>query len=107
MDARNDMKQRILKVFETVFGDNAENIYFNGLREEGCSVIVLGYVWNKQIDELLQVLNQDMADKLEQPLGEWRVRRAYPGTIVNKEVPEDVREDCYEVRLIYNGYYGH
>lgn len=101
------MKERILQTITKVFGENAENVYFNGFRAEGCSVIIVGSVWSYQIEKLIQVLNEDMGDKFEHLLGEWRVRKASQSTIVNKAVPEDVRDDCYEVRLIFNGFYSH
>lgn len=101
------MKQRILKVFEKVFGENANEVFFNGFRAEGCSIIIIGEVWSYMVEKLIEVINEDLADKFDSPLAEWRVRKGTPLTIVNKEVPEDLRDDCYEVRLICKGHYRH
>lgn len=99
------MKRKIEQVIEKVFCDNANQVFFNGLRAEGCSIIVAESVWSHQIEKLKDVLNAEMSDELQRPLGEWRVRKAISNTMVNKEVPEEVRNDCYEVRLIYKGWY--
>lgn len=97
--------RQILQIFEKIFGEGANEVFFNGKRAEGCSVIIVGSVWSYQMEALIEAINEEMPDKFEKKLREWRVRKATPDTIVNKEVPEDVRDDCYEVRLIFEGYY--
>ena len=100
------MKERILQVFNQVFGETAIDVFFNGWRAEGLSVLITNSVWSYQIEELVQALNQALPE-LEYPLDEWRVRKATANAIVNKEVPEEDKDDCYEVRLIYKGTYHH
>lgn len=97
--------EQILQIFKKVFGENANEVFFNGTRAEGCSLIFVGDVWSYQVEKLINVLNQTMSDKFGRYFGEWRVRKATQGTIVNKEVPKDVLNDCYEVRLIFMNYY--
>lgn len=99
------MKKRMEQVIEKVFGENANQVFLNGLRAEGCSIIVADSVWSHQIEKLIEVLNAEMGDELVRPLDEWRAKKATSNTIVNKEIPEEVRNDCYEVRLIYKGFY--
>ena len=100
------MKERILQVFNQVFGETGIDVFFNGWRAEGCSVIVTDSVWSHQIEKLIQALNLALPE-LKYPLDEWRVRKATANAIVSKEVPEDIKDDCYEVRLIYKGTYRH
>lgn len=99
------MDERIKKVLRKVFGNTAKVVYFNGFRAEGFSIIVAESVWSHRMEKLIKVYNEDIGDEKGRPLGEWRVRKAKLPYIVNKHVPKDVRNDCYEVRLIFKNWY--
>lgn len=98
------LKQINQVIVEALGEDRANEVWFNGTRAEGCSIIVEGSVWSYQIEALMAAFNR-VSGLFEKELGEWRVRKAAPNFIANQEVPEHVRNDCYEVRMIFKNYY--
>lgn len=95
---------QINQAFIKVFGkDLAKEVWFNGRRAEGCSLIIVDSVWSYQMDALMKALNE-VPGLFELPFGEWRVRKARLNYIVNQNVPRDVRDNCYEVRLIFKDF---
>ena len=102
---KKESLEQINQVFARVFGkDLAKEIWFNGHRAEGCSLIIVDSVWSYQMAALMAALNE-VPGLFELPFGEWRVRKATPNYIVNQNVPRDVRDNCYEVRLIFKDFY--
>jgi hypothetical protein len=111
-------EQDFKKIFVDLFGERANEYYFNGDRSEGYSIIIVGHVYSREIEQIMNALNVRRAaiynrpefiakhlhlklgEFYEKPVREWRVRKADDATIVNLAVPEDVKDDCYEVRLI-------
>ena len=69
------LKQINQVIVEALGEDRANEVWFNGTRAEGCSIIVEGSVWSYQIEALMAAFNR-VSGLFEKELGEWRVRKA-------------------------------
>lgn len=105
MMTADEFLNKISQVLARALGeDRAKEVWFNGTRAEGCSIIVADGVWCDEIDSLMSCLNVTPG-LFDKTFDNWRVKKAMPHHIVNPNVPEDVRDNCYEVRLIFKDFY--